>query len=565
MFLAVIFSVISLITLSFTEQDSASKNSSENNPTPAILMELAEKLRQTNPQGALEMTWKASDMAKALHQDDAYLEAHRRIAAIYWNLSQYDTALIIGHQALEMSITQENRMEQAMISRSLGVIYLNLQAYQRSSEFLFEAYKIFEELNDQDGISKALNSIGTLSAVQKDTIKAYEYFMRSLQISRETGDLMGIARGLNNVVMFDTNKLAPAHRKQLLHEAVGINKQLGQLYWEGIIYNNLGILYQKESNPDSSLFYFRKAENLFMEINNIAELPAVYQNLSSLYQTTGSMELSMYYAEKAMHIADSARLTSSKIAMAKRLSDLYLIRNDVAKHNEFDLLYYRLKDSVASAEHNNRIEQMEILYQFDKKIDQLQLDKQKKAFTYTIWMLSLFFVSVILIVLLVLRQKLKNKNARVEKNELENVLEQKNKELTLNVMSLMKKNEVITDVLDKLSKIQDTAVHEDTKKTIQSITKELKKTSKHEIWDDFEVLFKQVHESFYQNLISRFPTLTPNELKLSAFIKLNLSSKEISELTGQGVATIETARTRLRKKLGIDNTSTTLVSFFSQF
>jgi tetratricopeptide (TPR) repeat protein len=565
MFIAVIFSFISLFAQNFTEQGLGSENAADNNPTPAILMELAEKLLHTNPQEALEMTWKASEMAKALHQDDAYLEANRRIAAIYWNLSRYDTALIIGHEVLELSVAQKNRKEQAKILRTLGVIYRDLQAYQRSSEFLFEAYKIFEEDNDQEGISNSLNSIGILLSVQGDTNNAREYFMKSLQISRETGDLSGIARGLNNLVMSDTNQLSMTYSKHMLLEAIGINKQLGQLYLEGGNYINLGELYQKESNPDSSLFYLRNAENLFRKISNLSGLTSTYESLSSLYQSTGNMDSSMYYAEKAMHIADSAKLISSRISVAKRLSDLYLIRLDLVKHNEFDLLYYRLKDSLASTENNNRIEQLETIYQFDKKIERQQLEQQQKIFKHRILILSLVFVSIVVLVFLVLRQKLKNKSALEKKKELEIALDQKNKELTLNVMSLMKKNEVITGVLDKLSQIQDTAGHEDARSTIQSIVRDLKKTSKQEIWNDFEVLFKQVHESFYQNLISRFPSLTPNELKLSAFVKLNLSSKEISELTGQSVTTIETARTRLRKKLGIDNTNMTLVSFFSQF
>jgi DNA-binding CsgD family transcriptional regulator len=69
---------------------------------------------------------------------------------------------------------------------------------------------------------------------------------------------------------------------------------------------------------------------------------------------------------------------------------------------------------------------------------------------------------------------------------------------------------------------------------------------------------------FYKKLINQFPDLSPNEQKICAFLRLNMSTKEISELTGQGVNALEIARTRLRKKLGITNTKTNLVSFISQ-
>jgi DNA-binding CsgD family transcriptional regulator len=62
----------------------------------------------------------------------------------------------------------------------------------------------------------------------------------------------------------------------------------------------------------------------------------------------------------------------------------------------------------------------------------------------------------------------------------------------------------------------------------------------------------------------KYPDLTQSELKLCAFLRLNMSTKEISELTGQRILTIDHARYRLRKKLGISNSEINLVTFLSQ-
>ena len=82
-------------------------------------------------------------------------------------------------------------------------------------------------------------------------------------------------------------------------------------------------------------------------------------------------------------------------------------------------------------------------------------------------------------------------------------------------------------------------------------------------WKEFEVRFQQVHTDFYKKLTNKYPYLTSNDLKLCAFLRLNMSTKEISAITFQSYNTLSTARYRLRKKLGLDDHAN-LVSFLSQ-
>jgi len=82
-------------------------------------------------------------------------------------------------------------------------------------------------------------------------------------------------------------------------------------------------------------------------------------------------------------------------------------------------------------------------------------------------------------------------------------------------------------------------------------------------WKEFELRFQDVHQNFYEKLQKLFPDLTPSERKLAAFLKLNMSSKEISVITGQSIRSLEVARYRLRKKLGITNQDVNLIGFLS--
>jgi len=73
--------------------------------------------------------------------------------------------------------------------------------------------------------------------------------------------------------------------------------------------------------------------------------------------------------------------------------------------------------------------------------------------------------------------------------------------------------------------------------------------------------FQNVHQEFYQNLQNKFPDLSPSEIKHAAFLRLNMTTKEIAAITSQSAKSLETARYRLRKKLGITNQEVNLVNF----
>lgn len=68
-------------------------------------------------------------------------------------------------------------------------------------------------------------------------------------------------------------------------------------------------------------------------------------------------------------------------------------------------------------------------------------------------------------------------------------------------------------------------------------------------WDEFDTRFRQVNSEFYQRLNKQFPNLTPNEQKLCGFLYLNMTTKDISNLTLVSQEAVRVARYRLRKKL----------------
>ena len=162
------------------------------------------------------------------------------------------------------------------------------------------------------------------------------------------------------------------------------------------------------------------------------------------------------------------------------------------------------------------------------------------------------------------QQLLKSAASKIEmeKSQLQNEVESKDKELVTKSIKEMQQNALIADIIQQISAEQQKR-NPDGEKRLDNIVSNLNVASIDQLWNEFEVRFQQVDVDFYKRLQQKFPTLTPNERKLCAFLRLNLSSKDISSITGQSNHSVLVARTRLRKKLGLTNTDMGLVEFMA--
>jgi DNA-binding CsgD family transcriptional regulator len=207
-------------------------------------------------------------------------------------------------------------------------------------------------------------------------------------------------------------------------------------------------------------------------------------------------------------------------------------------------------------------------YEEDVKKKKIQLAYneaiQKRNLIIFIGAGAIFLAFMLLLMLKLRIEKQKKIQVELEKQTADLQVEAQKKELTLNVMNLIRKNEMILDLSNRLIRIKESMSDEKAGDEIVHLVNTMQKSTDDNVWEEFELRFKQVHNNFYDRLISKFPDLTPSELKLCALLKLNLSNKEISELSGQRAATLEMARYRLRKKLGISNSQVSLVTFLSQ-
>lgn len=155
-------------------------------------------------------------------------------------------------------------------------------------------------------------------------------------------------------------------------------------------------------------------------------------------------------------------------------------------------------------------------------------------------------------------QKIKAKKRKAENELLIQKLEEKNKELTSNAIKMLQTSEIIDSTQKELLQLKFKS-DVPTNKMLSQIISDLRKDNPAFNKQEFDKLFMETDKEFYKKLLTKYPNLTKNEIRLCAFAKMNLSSKEISAITHQSSNSILVARSRLRKKLGVeDNYSLTI-------
>lgn len=154
---------------------------------------------------------------------------------------------------------------------------------------------------------------------------------------------------------------------------------------------------------------------------------------------------------------------------------------------------------------------------------------------------------------------------RLKNEKLKSEILHKNKELATSTMHIVTKNEFIGEIKTKLTSIIREGGSKGGNRELNRIIKEIDQNiATDKDWEQFQLHFDQVHGGFSKRLQAAYPSLTPQEMKLCAYLRLNLSTKEIAQLMHISVRGVEISRYRLRKKLALDRQDN-LLDFMLKF
>ncbi len=495
-----------------------------------ISQKIAFELKNTDWERALHYIDYAEDVASASNSKKVLADFYVASGNIYYHKDALDISLDYFLKAYEY-YKDEEVPKKYVVENVLAVINARIENKEDALHYFKSVYAYQLQQKDTLSIAKTLNNLGSLY-LDKQLDSSLAYFKKSLEIAKVIKD--------NNLFAY--------------------------------LYTNLGRCYMKMEHPEHAKMYFNQAIESIDKGANSRSFGWVYNEFSEYYLAINQIDSVTFYAMKAMQALDSIMPYSFENQRAVNLLyKAYLEKEDFKNASIYFEKYNSIRDTLNLEEKKVNVERLVLEQEFKSKEQIRLLKESKKRFQYYIFGLSLLALLLFLGILLLRnrnklkRVKLENELIEARGKELDASLELKNKELIGKAMTEIHRTEIIEEILSDLKSIKRKAVKKETQQAIDYIAKRLERGTSNNIWEEFEVRFEQVHESFYKNLLRKHPDLTSRDKRLCALLKLNLTSKEIALITGQSFKSVENARTRLRKKLQITNTKTDLSTYLFNF
>jgi len=140
-------------------------------------------------------------------------------------------------------------------------------------------------------------------------------------------------------------------------------------------------------------------------------------------------------------------------------------------------------------------------------------------------------------------------------SKLQQEVEFKTKELSTHALNLIQKKEFAGKAIAVVHEMQnktkpDDALHKELHDLMRVLNYYLKTDNE---WEKFHLYFNNLNQNFFDNLVKAYPNLSIHEQKLCAFIKMNLTNKEIASILGISTDSVKVAKYRLKKKMGLES------------
>lgn len=547
----------------------ATSNDSQNDKRDkALVLKLlntAEALKYSDPVKSLEFAAKAYDLALSVEYDSALVVALILKGTNYNALKKLDEAIAAGEKIMEVAARSHPLEHHITTGREiLAVAYAQAGDFDKSSKLYFENLALYEEENNKVLTGRTLGNIGADFFEQRNFEKALEYTNKALEIGIETEDWPLVTDQYNNLAALyqiafpDTGK---AIMNYLL--ALSIAEKINDVQQQGINMLNLGRFYGQLQKYDSAFFYLNKSLTIFKKLDNEVFISDCYTALGTTYYSKGEIGKAQAFALESLKLGNKLGSIQTQFYASSLLHQISIYEGDSAKAYKYHLQEAMAADSLNSLSKNNELVKMEFQYKHDKMLKDQKIKQMRNYFLMGLIITGLA-LSMVIVLLIYSRQKIKIRNALLENENVESKLKFKSKELSINLLALLKKNELITDISKKLTNLEKETGEHEIKEAIRKISNEIKQTSDDRLWQEFSLRFSETNREFYDKLLVLYPDLTPSELKLCAYLRLNMTTKEISELTGQRTETLEKARYRLRRKFHMNNQENNLVTFLNQ-
>jgi tetratricopeptide (TPR) repeat protein len=526
---------------------------------------------------------KSIQIAMLLEEQIPLARSYNNLGLLYLEIGEYLKSLDYHHQSKIIKDKLKDSLGIASSLNNIGLVHQNMENYDKSLTYFFKSLEIKKKLGLKNKLSSTYNNIGTIYHILNDFNSALRNYNKSLELDSAQGNILSTPNTLTNIGLVYKDKKEYDKALYYYNRALVISSANNLNNNSATTNLLLGSLYFENGELKKAIVKYKKARDIFTQINSPKHLADVYYNVGKTYLKVRDNTEALFNINKSIEFSRPIKYYSKLADNYKALSEVYSTLGNYQKSLESYRYSSFYKDSVFNQDADKRLKRLIVEFETkekEKEIEILSQDKKLKEIELSIknyFILGLIVASVILFGLIIMTlqryrytkkiaKEMRSQQAKVHKQETDNLelkIEIKHKELASNIIRLVEKNELIEKTSNTLLDFKEN-LSQSKQKEINDILLNLKSNTNVGIWKEFKARFSEVHIDFHDKLSDQFPDLTPNERKLCTFLKLNMSSKDIASITMQSLHSINVARTRLRKKLGISNLDINTIAFISR-
>lgn len=495
-----------------------------------------------------------------------YLEAETMLykAELFCEKNEFDSAFASIAKA-------QNVMDQLkfpdLAVRSLilsGNLYFKMDQWDYAQLSYYKALVLSKKTANIDLFAQIIYLISTTYYYQEDFYKADFLNKIALNISTKTGNKKTLARILLGMGALESRVNHPEKAIKYLKMSMALSEESDFTEMMGKASYNLGSSYRLINDFENSEQSYQQALSIFTQNHDTTMLGMTHIGFANVLLANNQQDEAKVHLDAALNLASLSNSYWVRYEANRFASYFY----EVSNHFEKAYFYLSRTLSIADSVKTSNIKYGNIAIEkyYEEELKKVKKDsvifKLQQSKKYMLFVLVVIaFVLVLIVLFFKARHKLAERKSLLENQRLLNEIEFKNKELTIHVLNSVKSNEFINELIDSLDEVEQYLNEDEPILKVKDLKSKIKDKMDKEVWIEFEKRFKDVHNDFYVRLNEKYPSLTPNEKKLCAFLRLNLTSKQIGDLTGQKITAIELARHRLRKKMNICDMKISLVQF----
>ncbi len=373
-----------------------------------------------------ELEFTKNDTAKAVLLN--------KLAMTYYN-SAPNKAIFYATKALRLA-KKHNSTEILVNSYSaLAAAYWVKGDLALSLEYLYKKLDRIDKSNNYKEIAKTYRHIAMLLSENGDDSTALEYINLSLTISNTHHYKMGIADAYNVIANIHyknrRTSIALNYWKKALKIYRNENKELKAVSVE----HNLAMLYVEKKEYSKALKVFNHLLKVCSKYNNKICIATALDNIGSVYQEMKDYKSAVFYYEKLLDTAQRYHFFNHEMNVYYALTQIDTIYGDFESAFKNFKKYTTIKDSIFSKEKENKISELQIKYNAEKKekenLNLLKEQKINKLIFAILTIILLFLLSVLFFMWRILKLKQINNTVLLNKNQ--EILRQQQKILKQNL------------------------------------------------------------------------------------------------------------------------------------